>query len=246
MFDQTFVEATQSDKQPITLVFSLMLQAFAICLLTLIPLLYTEALPAGAIKSLLVAPATPPVAVPKPSTPQVQPKPAARVLDPRTLFARVAVPKQIPLMDPATPAPEVSITGAVGEANGSGAPSIISLLGSVPEARVPTPVESQPKSKPVRQPVRFGGRVAEANLLRKVMPVYPPLAKSTHVQGTVEFTALISKDGNIENLQLVHGHPLLVKAAKEAVLQWKYRPTTLNGGAVEVITDIVVNFTLSQ
>jgi protein TonB len=72
------------------------------------------------------------------------------------------------------------------------------------------------------------------------------LAKSARVSGTVEFTATISKDGNIENLQLIRGHPLLVNAAKEAVLQWKYKPTMLNGQAVEVITSIIVNFTLSQ
>jgi len=103
-----------------------------------------------------------------------------------------------------------------------------------------------PKPKGPTGPVRVGGRVAEANLIRKVQPVYPPLAKSARVQGTVEFTATISKDGNIENLTLVRGHPLLVNAAREAVLQWKYRPTMLNGQPVEVVTDIIVNFTLSQ
>jgi protein TonB len=86
----------------------------------------------------------------------------------------------------------------------------------------------------------------EANLIKRVQPLYPPLARSARVQGVVEFNATISKEGNIENLTLVRGHPLLVNAAKEAVLQWKYRPTTLNGTAVEVITDIIVNFTLSQ
>jgi len=94
-------------------------------------------------------------------------------------------------------------------------------------------------------PVRIGGRVAEANLMRQVQPTYPPLAKSARVQGAVEFTATISKDGRIENLQLIRGHPLLVNAAKDAVLQWRYRPTLLNGRPVEVVTDIVVNFTLS-
>jgi protein TonB len=94
--------------------------------------------------------------------------------------------------------------------------------------------------------VAIGGRVAEANLIRRVQPVYPPLAKSARVQGTVEFTAIIGKDGNIQNLKLVRGHPLLVNAAKEAVLQWKYKPTELNGQPVDVITDIIVNFTLSQ
>jgi protein TonB len=94
--------------------------------------------------------------------------------------------------------------------------------------------------------MRVGGQVMEANLIHKVTPMYPPLAKSARVQGTVEFTATISKEGTIENLQLVRGHPLLVNAAKEAVLQWRYRPTMLNGQPVEVITDIIVNFTLSQ
>jgi len=66
------------------------------------------------------------------------------------------------------------------------------------------------------------------------------------VEGTVEFTATISKQGLIENLQLVRGHPLLVNAAREAILQWRYRPTLLNGEPVEVITDIVVKFALSH
>jgi protein TonB len=113
------------------------------------------------------------------------------------------------------------------------------MIGGVP------PPPPPPKPKPTG-PQRIGGNVMEANLVRKVQPVYPPLAKSARVQGTVEFTATISKDGNIENLTLVRGHPLLVNAAKEAVLQWKYRPTMLNGSPVEVITDIIVNFTLSQ
>jgi protein TonB len=94
--------------------------------------------------------------------------------------------------------------------------------------------------------MRVGGQVMEANLIHKVTPTYPPLAKSARVQGQVEFTATISKEGTIENLTLVRGHPLLVNAAKEAVLQWRYRPTMLNGQPVEVVTDIIVNFTLSQ
>jgi protein TonB len=117
------------------------------------------------------------------------------------------------------------------------------VLGGVPGAPPPPP---PPKKAAPTGPVRVGGQVAEANLIKKVQPVYPPLAKSARVSGTVEFSAVISKEGNIENLQLVRGHPLLVNAAKEAVLQWKYRPTMLNGQAVEVITSIIVNFTLSQ
>lgn len=88
--------------------------------------------------------------------------------------------------------------------------------------------------------------MAEANVIRRVQPVYPPLAKSARVQGAVEFTAVISKEGRVEKLQLVRGHPLLVSAAREAILGWQYRPTMLNGEPVEVLTTITVNFKLSE
>jgi len=94
--------------------------------------------------------------------------------------------------------------------------------------------------------IRVGGNVQAANLVKKVSPPYPPLAKQARIQGVVRFTAIIGKDGTIQNLQLVTGHPLLVPAATEAVKQWIYKPTLLNGDPVEVITQIDVNFTLSQ
>jgi protein TonB len=77
------------------------------------------------------------------------------------------------------------------------------------------------------------------------MPAYPPLAKAARVQGTVEFTAIISKEGVIEHLQLLRGHALLVQAARDAVLQWRYRPTLLNVLPAEVTTRILVDFTLA-
>ena len=101
--------------------------------------------------------------------------------------------------------------------------------------------------KPVTpQRVRVGGNVQAANLVHKVTPVYPPLAKQARISGQVRFTAIIGKDGTIQNLQLVSGHPLLVAAARDAVTQWVYKPTLLNNEPVEVITQIDVNFTLSQ
>jgi protein TonB len=99
---------------------------------------------------------------------------------------------------------------------------------------------------PKVQRIRVGGNVQQANLIRKITPIYPPLAKQARIQGTVRFTAIIGKDGSIQNLQLVSGHPLLVPAAQDAVRQWLYRPTLLNGEPVEVITQIDVNFTLNQ
>jgi protein TonB len=94
--------------------------------------------------------------------------------------------------------------------------------------------------------MRLTSSVAAANLIYKVIPTYPPLAKTARVQGTIEFSAVIGKDGRIKNLQVVRGHPLLIAAATEAVLQWRYRPTLLNGVPVEVATQIVVNFRLGE
>jgi protein TonB len=76
-------------------------------------------------------------------------------------------------------------------------------------------------------------------------PSYPALARQARIQGTVVLRAVIGKDGSIENLTLVSGHPMLAPAAIEAVKQWKYRPYLLNGEPVEVDTEVLVNFTLS-
>jgi TonB family protein len=101
-----------------------------------------------------------------------------------------------------------------------------------------------PASTPSR--IRVGGNVAAVNLIGKVQPVYPQLAKQARVQGSVHFTAIIGKDGHVQDLQLIGGHPLLVQAAQDAVKQWVYKPTLLNGEPVEVTTQIDVNFTLSD
>ena len=101
-----------------------------------------------------------------------------------------------------------------------------------------------PASTPTR--IRVGGNVAAVNLIDKVQPVYPQLAKQARVQGAVHFTAIIGKDGHIVNLQLISGHPLLVLAAQDAVKQWVYKPTLLNGEPVEIVTQIDVNFTLIE
>src|SRR6202022_1165201 len=102
------------------------------------------------------------------------------------------------------------------------------------------PVKDDKKSG--LQRIRVGGNVQQANLIRKVTPLYPPLAKQARIQGVVRFTAIIGKDGTIQNLQLVSGHPLLVAAAQQAVSQWQYKPTLLNGEPVEVVTHLALNF----
>lgn len=85
----------------------------------------------------------------------------------------------------------------------------------------------------------------EGNLIRRIPPSYPPLARSARIHGSVVLSALISKSGTMENLRVLAGHPILVPAAIEAVSQWRYRPYILNGEPVEVETQITVNFTLS-
>ena len=85
-----------------------------------------------------------------------------------------------------------------------------------------------------------------AKLLRKVIPEYPVLAKANRISGVVRLIGTIGKDGTIQNLQIVSGHPLLARVAFEAVRQWVYKPTLLNGTPVEVIAPIEVNFTLAQ
>jgi periplasmic protein TonB len=86
---------------------------------------------------------------------------------------------------------------------------------------------------------------AEGNLIYRVQPAYPPLARQVRIQGTVELRAIISKAGTIENLIVVSGHPMLVKSALDAVKQWRYRPYLLNNDPIEVETEITVNFLLS-
>jgi len=89
-------------------------------------------------------------------------------------------------------------------------------------------------------------RMLQGMLVHKVEPVYPPMAKIAHVQGAVVLAAIISKEGTIEHLQLMSGHPLLVPAAIDAVSRWRYKPYILNGEVIEVETQITVNFILGN
>ena len=93
-------------------------------------------------------------------------------------------------------------------------------------------------------PVRVGGNVQASNLLKRVEPVYPSLALQARISGTVRFTIIISPTGNVTRMTVESGHPLLIPAAQEAVKQWTYRPTHLNGQPVEVQTTAEVEFKL--
>jgi TonB family protein len=125
-------------------------------------------------------------------------------------------------------------------------PSMGAVMGGVLGGVTAPPPSSRPcNASSADRPVQPNSAPPEANLIKKVDPMYPPVAKSARVQGTVEFTIIIDKTGHVREAHLVKGHPLLVAAARESVLQWEYRPLIQCGQPIEVITDAIVNFTLS-
>jgi len=101
-----------------------------------------------------------------------------------------------------------------------------------------------PAPAPTPQRIRLGGNVQAAMLVAQPMPAYPPLAVQARIQGNVVLHAIISKDGRVEQLSVISGHPLLIQAALDAVRQWRYHPTLLNNEPVEVDTTITVTFTM--
>jgi TonB family protein len=104
--------------------------------------------------------------------------------------------------------------------------------------------EGSSGNQPLR--IRVGGNVQAANLIKKVQPAYPAEARSRLIQGTVEFTATIGKDGKIGTLTLASGPLALYESARDAVRQWVYKPTLLNGQPVEVVTQLNVNYVLNR
>jgi len=249
MFEQTFVGGGKTNRTW-TVLASFVGQLALIGVAILIPMIYFDALPRTQLTSFLVAPPPPPPPPPPPAAAPVKMvKVIPRQFDAGRLMAPKAVPKDIAMIKEEELPPPSASAGVVGGVPGGvpgGTPGgvIGGIIGSVPTAAPPPPPVEQ--KKPTVQRIRVGGQVQQANLIRQPKPVYPPLAKQARIQGVVRFNAIIGKDGTIQNLTLMTGHPLLVPAAQEAVKQWLYKPTLLNGEPVEVATVIDVNFTLSQ
>lgn len=144
------------------------------------------------------------------------------------------------------PPPSFAAIGVVGGVPGGmpgGTPG--GVLGSIISSAAAPPPPPPPQAAAPKR-IRVGGQVTAAKLILQPKPEYPPLAKMARIQGTVRLEAIISRDGTIQDLKVISGHPLLVKSALEAVQRWRYQPTLLNGEPVEVITEIEVNFTLAQ
>jgi protein TonB len=251
MFEQTFVDGGKTRKGW-TVLISFIAQMFVIAIAILIPMIYFDALPKSQLTSFLVAPPPPP---PPPPPPAAAPPKVVKIIprqfDAGRLMAPKSVPKEVAMIKEEELPPPSSggvVGGVPGGVPGGSAGGIIGgIIGSVPTAAPPPPPPPPAAPKPVAlQRIRVGGNVQQAKLIRQPKPIYPPLAKQARISGVVKLNAIIGKDGTIQNLTVASGHPLLVPAAMEAVKQWVYAPTLLNGEPVEVVTQIDVNFTLSQ
>lgn len=234
MFDKLVVSGkVEKTNKPWAVTLSALIQAVILAVLILIPLMYTEALPKNMLNTFLVAPAPPPP--PPPPQPVVKVVQQPKVINLQKMVAPTVIPKNVAVVR--DEAPVIYTNTSDGVAGGTG--NVLGgLIGSGP-AGPPPPPPTTP------QRIRVGGNVEAASLINKVSPEYPAIAKTAHVSGTVILHAIIGKDGGIRELQYVSGPPLLMKSALDAVKQWRYKPTMLNGEAVEVDTTIDVVFSLS-
>jgi periplasmic protein TonB len=128
-----------------------------------------------------------------------------------------------------------------GAGTGPTGPGLLPFGESQPTMPGPPPAQPHITSRPPRISHWMGG-----NLISKVQPQYPPIARTAGIQGQVVLQAIVSREGTIESLKVLSGHPLLVRSAIEAVSQWRYRPYYLNGEPIEVETQVTVNFSLDR
>ena len=209
-------------------------QALALSLLLLIPLFSIQGPPRLEWLRTLVAP-TRQVSEPPPQVVQTHANTFSNFVG-----NHVLMPTRIPLH--AVQITDVGPPPTIG-ANNS-APTGPFIPGTIPIVGGPTMPVLSIKTPPATARQLKTSTWAEGNLVHKVQPAYPQIARMAHVQGLVQLHAIISKDGTIENLVVESGQPMLVKAAIDAVQQWRYRPYLLNHEPVEVETEITVNFTL--
>ncbi len=235
MFEDSLVESSGKlgRRSPWTLAFSFAAQMLIAGVLVLLPLVYIEALPEQHLLRMLEAPAPPPPGAP--ALPKV-----SRSAAPISELDRgeLRLPAKIPRTTATVPDDE---TPRSDEAGVRGVPDGVSK--SLITQLIPNPAAAAPRA--VVQKVRVSSGVAQGLLVHEVKPQYPPLARQARIQGTVVLQAVIGKDGTVENLRVVSGHPMLTQGAIEAVKQWRYKPYYLNGEPIEVDTQISVNFTLT-
>jgi protein TonB len=244
MFEDSLLESggRLKTKRGRTTTFAIILEIGLVGIMVLLPLIFTEALPKQQLMTFLVAPPPPP----PPPPPAAAPVKIVKVIQTDIVNGALRTPTKIPqkiqmIKEDEAPPPVMASSGVVGGVPG-GIPGgqMGGVIGGIISS---TPVAVPKVATPQR--VRVSQGVSAGLLVRKVNPNYPPLARQARIQGQVILRAVISKDGSIEGLTLVSGHPMLAPAAIDAVKQWKYKPYLLNGEPVEVDTEVLVNFTLS-
>ena len=244
-------EAGTAAKKSMTLMVSVIIHVALIVSAIILPLLFPDTV-SGSIQrlSFLVTPPLPPAPPPPPAPEAVARRIPSTVV--RDAFqAPVEIPKEILIgMDEAPPFD--SLIAGIPEGVSGGIPGgvpggiVDGAIGGDPAPLDPLPLPPDPPPVKPPQRVRVGGSVQHAILIRQVRPRYPAQALQARIQGTVVLEAIISTGGSVKNLRVIKGHPLLIERALEAVRQWRYKPTVLNGVPVEVITRITVRFNLAQ
>jgi protein TonB len=151
-------------------------------------------------------------------------------------------PNAAPVEAPKEIKPEVSVPsvgeGVPGGVEGGVPGGVVGgVVGGLPSAPPPPP-------PPPQAPIRVGGAIKQPNKIKNVNPVYPPIAQSARVSGVVIIEATIGPDGHVKDAKVLRSIPLLDQAALDAVKQWQFTPTLLNGVPVPVIMTVTVNFTL--
>ena len=252
MFEDSLLEGRMQEghRRGFATTISFVVEVVLIGVMVLIPLIFTEALPSHELVTYLVAPPPPPPPPPPAATPQPErSKPKAvisEITDTGALRMPTRIPNRVQMIKDEEPPMIASVGGVIGGVPG-GIPGgqLGGVIGGIIKA---TPV-ARPKA-PVLKPsipnrIRVSQGVTEGMLVHKIMPRYPALARQARIQGQVVLSAVIARDGSIENLRLKSGHPMLAPAAIDAVSEWRYKPYLLNGKPVEVETQIMVTFTLA-
>jgi protein TonB len=242
MFEDSLIESGNrfKTKRLSTTILSFTLQILLIGVLILIPLIYTDALPKTQLMTFLVAPPPPPPPPPPPAAAPVRVVKMVSEVVNGELRQPTKIPSKVQMIREDEAPPDLGAGGVPGGVPG-GIPggSAGGVIGGILAGQMAAPKVAIP------QRVRVSQGVSTGLLIKKVTPNYPQLAKQARIQGTVVLQAEISKEGTIQNLQLISGHPMLAPAAIEAVKQWRYKPYLLNGEPVAVETQVVVNFSLS-
>lgn len=227
----------QSGRRGWSTLASFAMQALGMSLLLALPLIWVQGPPPLQWLQPLTSPAAFTPLAPAPATPGHHPATAAS--NPRTgqITAPASIPDHVATSDNAESVPTAPDLSNIGAGRVGGSPDgVPGGMGDIPVVTPPRPVAAKPL---------LVSNWAEGNVIHRVQPIYPQLARQARIQGAVELRAVISKAGTIENLVVVRGHPMLSGAAVEAVRQWRYRPYLLDNEPIEVETEITVNFVLS-